>query len=127
MQKRYLNSAPKIYDLDYQSTIRDLIKYGNNCTAKGALLTILIGSLAKGNYSPFSDADVIIVTRDEKNVINFVESWLQVDVEPRVFTLNEIYALSIEKKKIIEEIITNGIFLAGDTLLLEKIKNLYCD
>ena len=127
MQKRYLNSAPKIYELDYKSIIHVLKEYGNKSKDKGALLAILIGSLAKGNYSPFSDADVIIVTRDEKNVIDFMESWLQVDVEPRVFTLNEIYALSIEKKKIIEEIITNGIFLAGDTLLLEKIKNLYCD
>lgn len=94
-----MNSAPKIYGLDYQSTIRDLINYGNNCIEKGALLTILIGSLAKGNYSLFSDVDVIIVTTDERNVIDFMESGLQVDVEPRVFALNEIYALSIEKKK----------------------------
>ena len=125
MQKRYLNSAPKIYELDYKSIINDLKGYGNNCKDKGALLAILIGSLAKGNYSPFSDADVIIITDDMKDVIDFMETELPVDVEPRLFTVNQIYALARAKKKIIEEIIQNGIILSGDRVLFEKMKELY--
>ena len=125
MQKRYLNSAPKIYELDYKSIINDLKGYGNNCKDKGALLAILIGSLAKGNYSPFSDADVIIITDYREDVIDFMETELPVDVEPRLFTVNQIYALARTKKKIIEEIIQNGIILSGDRVLFEKIKELY--
>ena len=125
MQKRYLNSAPKIYELDYKSIIHVLKEYGNKSKDKGALLAILIGSLAKGNYSPFSDADVIIITNDKKDVIDFMETGLPVDVEPRLFTISQIYALAKAKKKIIEEIIQNGIILSGDRVLFEKIKGLY--
>ena len=125
MQKKYLNSAPKIYELNYISIMRDLREYGNTCKDKGALLTILIGSLARGNYSPFSDADVVIITNDKKGVIDFMESELSVDVEPRLFTINQIYALARAKKKIIEELIVNGIILSGDSVLFEKIKGLY--
>jgi predicted nucleotidyltransferase len=120
-----LNSAPKIYELDYKSIIHVLKEYGNKSKDKGALLAILIGSLAKGNYSPFSDADVIIITNDKKDVIDFMETGLPVDVEPRLFTISQIYALAKAKKKIIEEIIQNGIILSGDRVLFEKIKGLY--
>ncbi|WMT50499.1 MAG: nucleotidyltransferase domain-containing protein [Ferroplasma sp.] len=125
MQRKYLNSAPKIYELDYKLIIKKLEEYGNRCTNKGAVLAILIGSLAKGNYSPFSDADVIIITEGKKNVIDFMEPSFPVDVEPRVYTLDEVYALSIEKKKIILEIIQNGIILSGKQSIMENIRKLY--
>ncbi|ARD85028.1 nucleotidyltransferase [Ferroplasma acidiphilum] len=52
------------------------------------MLTILIGSLARGDCTPFSDADVIIITDSTRSEIEFMDPHMPIDIEPRVFTIN---------------------------------------
>ena len=102
-----------------------LKEYGIKCENKGSLLTILIGSLARGDYTPFSDADIIIITKSRLNIIDFMDTDMPVDIEPRLYTLNEILNMSKEKRKIIYEIIKNGILLSGNKDLMKKINDIY--
>ena len=87
---------------------------------------ILIGSLARGDYTAFSDADLIIVVeRSEKRFVDrsldFMDPSLSVDVEPRVYTLDEIIEMSKQGRKLIGEILEYGKLLAGEKRIIEII------
>jgi predicted nucleotidyltransferase len=62
---------------------------------KGAVAVILIGSLNRGDYTAFSNADIVIVVRNDypekflDRVTDFIDPTLPVNVEPRVYTENE--------------------------------------
>ncbi|MCS7113782.1 MAG: nucleotidyltransferase domain-containing protein, partial [Candidatus Bathyarchaeota archaeon] len=63
-----------------------------------AKLVVLFGSLAKGTYTPFSDIDILIVVEDlTKNPLEripiYVDPKLPLDVEPRVFTVEEFFKI----------------------------------
>ena len=88
MQRKYSNSAAKTFEINYPFIFEKLTEYGNNSIKKGSLLTILIGSLARGDYTPFSDADVIIITDSTRSEIEFMDPHMPIDIEPRVFTIN---------------------------------------
>ena len=105
--------------------MKKLIEYGNNSINKGSLLTILIGSMARGDYTPFSDADVIIITDIMRSGVEFMDPNMPVDIEPRVFTINEIYEMAKGRRKIIEEIIENGRILAGNYEIFNNLVKLY--
>ncbi|WP_337860899.1 nucleotidyltransferase domain-containing protein [Ferroplasma sp.] len=124
MQRKYSDSVPKIFSLNYDLIIKKLREYGKKCSNKGSILTVLIGSLANGNYTPFSDADVIIITRDKMNVLDFMPVDLPIDVEPRLYPVEKIYEMSSQKLRIVHEII-NGIILSGDIKIMDKIKKFY--
>ena len=94
MQRKYSNSAAKTFEINYPFIFEKLIEYGNNSIKKGSLLTILIGSLAGWDYTPFSDADVIIITDSTRSEIEFMDPHMPIDIEPRVFTINRIYEMA---------------------------------
>ena len=125
MQRKYSNSAAKTFEINYPFIFEKLIEYGNNSIKKGSLLTILIGSLARGDYTPFSDADVIIITDIIRSEVEFMDPYMPIDIEPRVFTINEIYEMAKGRRKIIEEIIENGKILAGNYEIFNNIIKLY--
>lgn len=125
MQGKYSNSATRIFEINYDFILGRLTEYGNNSLENGSLLTILIGSLARGNYTPFSDADIIIITDSRKSEIVFMDPHMPVDIEPRVYTLDEIYKMAKDKRKIIEEIIKYGKVLAGNTDIFNSIIKFY--
>ena len=125
MQRKYLNSAAKTFEINYPFIFEKLIEYGNNSIKKGSLLTILIGSLARGDYTPFSDADVIIITDIIRSEVEFMDPYMPIDIEPRVFTINEIYEMAKGRRKIIEEIIKNSKILAGNYEIFNNLIKLY--
>ena len=121
MQRKYSNSAAKTYEINYPLIFEKLVEYGNNSIKKGSLLTILIGSLARGDCTPFSDADVIIITDSTRSEIEFMDPHMPIDIEPRVFTINRIYEMAKGRRKIIEEIIKNGKILAGNDEIFNNL------
>ncbi len=125
MQGKYSNSATRIFEINYDFILGRLTEYGNNSLENGSLLTILIGSLARGNYTPFSDADIIIITDSRKSEIVFMDPHMPVDIEPRVYTLDEIYKMAKDKRKIIDEIIKYGRILAGNVDIFNSIIKFY--
>ena len=125
MQRKYSNSAAKTFEINYPFIFEKLIEYGNNSIKKGSLLTILIGSLARGDYTPFSDADVIIITDIIRSEVEFMDPYMPIDIEPRVFTINEIYEMAKGRRKIIEEIIKNSKILAGNYEIFNNMIKLY--
>ena len=67
MLKRSLNSAKiKFFKLDYELVMKKLKEYAERVRGKGVKAVILIGSLARGDYTAFSDADIVI-TADRNN------------------------------------------------------------
>jgi len=125
MQRKYSNSAVKTYEINYPFIFEKLTEYGNNSIKKGSLLTILIGSLARGDYTPFSDADIIIITESPISEVEFMNPYMPIDIEPRVFTINKIYEMAKDRRKIIEEIIKNGKILAGNYEIFNNIIKFY--
>ena len=95
MRRRLWNSAGiRFFELDYKKVMRELEEYAKKAVAKGARAVILIGSLAKGDYTAFSDADVIIIVKrtpkqPAERIIDFLDPSLSIDLEPRIYTTDE--------------------------------------
>jgi len=53
----------KVFKLNYERVMEKLKEYTERAVSRGAVAVILIGSLARGDYTAFSDADVIVVRR----------------------------------------------------------------
>ncbi|MEM3607166.1 MAG: nucleotidyltransferase domain-containing protein [Candidatus Bathyarchaeia archaeon] len=129
MQKRLWNTAEvKFFKLNYEKVMKKLKEYSEKALAKGVKAVILIGSLAKGDYTAFSDADILIIFDEApKNPIDrikeFIDPSLPIEVEPRVYTTSEVLKMAKEKRRIIKEAIRYGKLLAGDREIINTIKN----
>jgi len=117
----------KVFKLNYEYIIKKLRDYAEKALEKDAIAVILIGSLAKGDYTAFSDADIVIVVRNDypkkflDRISDFIDPTLPIDIEPRVYTENEILRLAEKGARIVKEIVDYGIILAGDKNIIEKI------
>ena len=131
MRKKLLNSAEvKLFKLDYAAILKALKAYAKRALEKNAKAVILIGSLAKGNYTAFSDADVVIISDNvPENPLDrikiFLDPTLPIDVQPRVYTTQEILKMARQKRRIIEEIVRHGKILAGDEKILKEIEMMF--
>ena len=132
MLLRSLNSAEvKVYKVDRQRIIRLVRKYAANLVRTGkAELVILFGSFARGDYTPFSDIDLLIISNNVSDnpverLKDYMTPELPLDVEPRVYTRDEFYRLAMEKRRIIGEILRFGIILAGDKEIVKNAETLY--
>jgi predicted nucleotidyltransferase len=120
-----------VFKLDYDLVLKKVRKYAEDLVRRGlAELVVLIGSLAKGDYSPSSDIDLLIVVRDApKNPLErisaYINSKLPLDVEPRVMTIEEFFKVARERRRLSEEALFRGVFLAGNKELLEEVKRAY--
>ena len=131
MQKRSLSSAEiKLFKLDYNSVIEELKEYARKALEKGAYAVILIGSLARGDYTAFSDADLVIIVgqtyrKPVERIKDYLDPSLSIDIEPRVYTIDELLRMAREKRRIVREILEHGILLAGNDDILKMIKECY--
>jgi predicted nucleotidyltransferase len=132
MHEKSSNSASlKVFKLNYELVLRKLREYAERALEKGALVVFLIGSLARGDYTAFSDADVVIIVRDDypkklpNRISDFIDPKLPVDVEPRVYTLSEFSKMAQNKERIVREIEKYGIVLAGDVSFMKDILRLH--
>jgi len=132
MRERSSSSAEvRVYKLDYDLVLKKVREYAEDLVRRGlAELVVLIGSLAKGDYSPSSDIDLLIVVRDApKNPLERISAYinpkLPLDVEPRVMTIEEFFKVARERRRLSEEALFRGVFLAGNKELLEEVKSAY--
>jgi predicted nucleotidyltransferase len=120
-------SDVKVFRLDRDAVLKRLREYASSKANENMLAIVLIGSLAKGDHTAFSDADIVVIVREDLRRIidrsaNYIETKLGIDVEPRVYTLEEIMKMCRERRRIIEEIVRHGILLAGDPGVVEMLK-----
>jgi len=120
-----------VFRLDYDLVLREVREYAEDLVRRGlAELVVLIGSLARGDYSPFSDADLLIVVREapkspSERIAAYINPRLSLDVEPRVLTVEEFFEMARERRKLSEEALFKGVFLAGNKELLEEARRAY--
>jgi len=120
-----------VFKLDYDLVLKEAREYAEDLVRRGlAELVVLIGSLARGDYSPFSDIDLLIVTKEgPKNPLERISAYinprLSRDVEPNVLTVEEFFEMARERRKLLEEALFKGVFLAGSKGLLEEAKRAY--
>jgi len=122
-------SEIKLFRLNYEAVIRDLKDYAERVVERGALAVILVGSLARGDYTAFSDADIIIIVGESRErpmdrTIKYLEPKASIDIEPRVYTIKEIQKMMGIRAKIIEEIAKHGILLSGGKEIIKEIKQI---
>ncbi|RLI25621.1 nucleotidyltransferase domain-containing protein [Candidatus Bathyarchaeota archaeon] len=128
MRKKSSNSAEvRFFKLDYEKVLEELREYARRAVDRGARTVILIGSLARGDYTAFSDADIVIVSdnvpeRSLDRITDFIDPTLSVDVEPRVYTSRELLKMAEEGRKIVREILEYGKLLAGDESVVEAVR-----
>ena len=133
MQKKSSSTVGvRLLKLNYGEVMRKLRKYAERAVAKGARAVILIGSLARGDYIAYSDADIIIVSdsvpeRLIDRIPEFMDPALPVDVVPIVYTTDEAVKMAEEGRKIVGEIISYGKLLAGDERLVEMLRSKFTD
>ncbi|MEM0384285.1 MAG: nucleotidyltransferase domain-containing protein [Candidatus Caldarchaeum sp.] len=124
---RSSNSAEvRVFKLDYDAVMAKVRDYARKLVDGGlAELVVLIGSLAKGTYTPFSDIDLVIVVRESAEkpvdrIPRYIDPSLPLDVEPLVFTVDEFIQTLRTKPLFAAEVAENGLFLAGDRSMLQK-------
>ena len=128
MRKKSSDSAEvRFFKLDYEKVLEELREYARRAVDRGARTVILIGSLARGDYTAFSDADIVIVSdnvpeRSLDRITDFIDPTLSVDVEPRVYTSRELLKMAEEGRKIVREILEYGKLLAGDESVVEAVR-----
>ncbi len=129
MQKKSLNSAEiRLFKMNLEEILGFLRAYAKRLICEGrAELVVLIGSLARGDYTAFSDADILIVAENVPKIplyriSAYIESRSPIDIEPRVLTRNELYSMALEKTMFVREVLEYGIILAGDPKILEEAK-----
>ena len=93
MRRRSSNSARiRFLKIDYDEIINYLKDYAKDALRKGGKLIILYGSLARGDYTATSDADVLIISDKFKDVsmidrvLNFIDPRSPIDIEPVSYT-----------------------------------------
>ena len=130
MQKKSLNSAEvRFFSLNYDQVLKELKNYAKKCIDKGAKAVILIGSLARKDYTAFSDADIIVISdnvpsRPIDRIKEFIDPTLSIDIEPRVYTSEEVLIMAKKKSSIIKEIVEHGILLSGDEKIIERLREI---
>jgi len=69
---------------------------------------------------------VIIVRESRLNPVDRIVEYLDptqpIDLEPRVYTVEEIVKMAVDKRRIIKEIVEYGKVLAGDEKIIEDLK-----
>lgn len=122
---RSSNSAEvRVFKLDYDAVMAKVRDYARKLVDGGlAELVVLIGSLAKGTYTPFSDMVIVVRESAEKpvdRIPRYIDPSLPLDVEPLVFTVDEFIQTLRTKPLFAAEVAENGLFLAGDRSMLQK-------
>jgi len=121
------SSEVRFFKLNYEAVINELKDYAKKALEKGALSVILIGSLARGDYTAFSDADIIIIVeksgeRPMDRIARFIETKTLIDVDVRVYTLEEIENMMKCGSRIICEVAEHGIILGEKQEIIKRIK-----
>jgi len=55
-------------------------------------------------------------------IIDYIDPEMPVDVEPRVYTLDEVRGMARRKARIVREILEVGILLAGDSRVIDHLR-----
>ncbi len=132
MQGKSSNSAGvRVHRIEPRKVLRLAKEHARRLVEEGkADAVILYGSFARGDYTPLSDLDLLIVSDDVpenpvERLKDYMVSDLPLDVEPRVYTRRELYRLAAQKRRIIREILTFGLVLAGDKKIIREIEKIY--
>jgi len=130
MQRKSSNTVEvKFFKLNYQDILKKLKEYAEKWVEKGAKAVILIGSLARGDYTAFSDADIVIISdkvppRPIDRIKDYIDPKLPIDLEPRIYTTKEVIKMAKEKRRIIKEIVGYGKLLAGNRELIKELEEI---
>lgn len=60
--RSWSTAGARFFKMDYERVLKRLVEYAEKTVARGAKAVILVGSLARGDYTAFSDADIIIIS-----------------------------------------------------------------
>ena len=115
-----------MFKVDYDRVMKELKGYAQRVVEKGGSAVILIGSLARGDYTAFSDADVVIVYNTDVSFwdrgAEFLDPSLSIELQPLVYTEGELLSMARAKRRVVKEIVGLGVLLAGDPAFLERLR-----
>lgn len=128
MREKSSNSAKvRFLKIDYEEVLSYLREYASRVVERGdAELVILFGSLARGDYTGISDADILIISSkaEERPIdrpIRFMDLKSPIPIEPRVLTPEEAIKAACSGSYFLKEVLQTGILLAGDENLYQKL------
>ncbi len=130
MRRKLLNTVEvKLFKLDYDEVMEKLREYGGKAVAKGAKTVVLIGSLARGDYTAFSDADILIIADNVPERLidrlkEFIDPTLPIDLDVRVYTSKEFLEMAEKGMRIVKEVARYGIVIAGDPTIIDRARNI---
>ena len=112
--------------MDYNEVVRKLRDYATSKASlrKGVKAIVLTGSLAKGNYTGSSDADILIIADNLPNHVLeryslFAEADLPIDMEPHTYSPEEFLNMVRDRNHFAIETLRVGIPLYGEKYFRE--------
>jgi predicted nucleotidyltransferase len=116
--------------INFDETLRRLKEYAKSkARVHQARAIVLTGSLAKGSYTGTSDADILVIadnlpTRVLERYALFAEPSMPIDLEPRVYTLDEFISKVLQGDRFAVESLEIGIPLYGERFFKELRESL---
>lgn len=119
--------APSFKDYAYVMEVGHFIK--RTAAELRPLALILFGSLAKGDYHQYSDADFcIVLAKSPGSIFEGYDLVAACDpsgvVQPVVYSADQFRQMLRQANGLILEIIADGLFLAGDESFRQEIEQL---
>lgn len=111
--------------LDYPH-LDELTTFVKGVEALRPRLVLLFGSVATGEFTQRSDADVLVVFEHERDWLE-VYQYSQGMVQPIVRTISQVEGLVLAGEPFYIQAFLEGIFLAGDRATYERLRSMVED
>lgn len=124
-----MSSAEARYlKINFDEILSSLREYASR-KSEQARAIVLVGSLARGDYTGTSDADILVIAdnvpaRFLDRCVLFADAKMPVDLEPRVYTTEEFIRKVQEGDRFAVESIEIGIPLHGERFFNEVRESL---
>lgn len=109
----------KVFKINREEIMNKLKKWANTLSKnKNVIAVVLFGSFAKGEETPGSDVDILILLKESKErfdnrIPEFIPSGIGIGVDVFPYTIEEFLSSLNEKWGIADEVIKNGVLLYG--------------
>ncbi|MEO0289617.1 MAG: nucleotidyltransferase domain-containing protein [candidate division WOR-3 bacterium] len=107
----------KVFRINSKKIIENLKEWAKKLSKDENIFAVLLfGSLAKGEETPASDADILIILKKSnmkfhERIPHFIPTGIGISVDVFLYTIEELFSLVNNKNRIIDEVIKSGIIL----------------
>lgn len=118
----------KVREVDRKILDEALLRYMERVTGEypEVIGIVLYGSFAKGNFTPLSDVDILLVLKSSdrsilERISDFIDPYFPFSIDVIPYTLKELKHIFKTRPRFKEEILSNGKILWGEKEFMDLL------